>query len=256
MQLSAIYVYPIKSTRAVALESAEVVERGLRHDRRFMVVSDMGLMLTQRAMPELAKIAATIDDGLTIRYESSTVRVPLVPTGPRRRATVWNDDVDAIDVPGAHELLSDALGVPAHLVYMPDDAHRRHKGASVSFQDAYPLLLTNEASLADLNARMAAPLPMDRFRPNLVVRGAPAWAEDNWDHVRIGEVELDVPKPCERCAVTTIDQQTAEKGREPLATLARFRLRDGKVWFGENLVHKNFGTLRVGDSLVAQALDG
>lgn len=250
MQLSAIHVYPIKGARAVSLTSADVVERGLLHDRRFMIVSDVGVAITQRDEPELARIGARIEDALVVEAPSGlTLRVPLVPDGPRRPVTIWSSEVEAIEVPAAHRFVSAILKREAHLVFMPDETRRAVKDseAIVSFADGYPLLLTSESSLADLNAHMGAPVPMDRFRPNLVIRGAPPWAEDAWDRIRIGEIELELPKPCDRCVVTTIDQRTAEKGREPLATLARVRARDGRVWFGENLVHKNYGSLRVGD---------
>lgn len=260
MELSAIHIYPIKGVRAVSRDVCAVVERGLLHDRRFMIVSEVGLAITQREVPELSLIAATID-GETLgiaAHSGERLAVPLAPTGPRRTVTVWSSSVSAVDVPEASEFLSSILGTTAHLVYMPDDARRPVKScdAIVSFADGYPFLLTNEASLADLNAHMQAPVPMDRFRPNLVVRGAPAWAEDHWARIRIGAIDFDLPKPCDRCVVTTIDQRTAERGKEPLATLARLRSRDNKVWFGENLVHRGLGELRVGDSLVPQALDG
>jgi uncharacterized protein len=260
VELSAIAIYPIKGARAVPLDAAEVVERGLQHDRRFMIVSDVGVAITQREIPELALLGATIETSSLVLGVPSGHRleVPLVPTGARRSVTVWSSEVSAIDVPEAHHFVSALLKTEAHLVYMPDDARRATKNqqALVSFADAYPFLLTSESSLAELNAHMTTPVPMDRFRPNLVVRGAPAWEEDRWASIRIGAIEFDFPKPCDRCVVTTVDQRTAQKGKEPLATLARLRSRDNKVWFGENLVHRGMGTLRVGDLLVPQALDG
>lgn len=263
MELSAIHIYPIKGARGVALASADVVERGLRDDRRFMIVSDAGLFLTQREHPELARVGTAIEgDALVIEAGDHRLRVPLSPMGPRRAVTVWSSEVDAVEVPEAHRFFSAILGTPAHLVYMPDDARRpvKNRDAIVSFADGYPMLLTSESSLGDLNAHMDAPLPMDRFRPNLVVRGAPAWAEDTWDRIRVAGIELELAKPCDRCVVTTTDQQTGERGVEPLRTLARIRARDHKVWFGENLVHHGTGTVRVGDvvtvvSLVAEPLD-
>jgi uncharacterized protein YcbX len=142
---------------------------------------------------------------------------------------------------------------------MPDDVTRpldptyASPGDRTSFTDGYPLLLTAEASLADLNARMASPLPMDRFRPSLVMDGAAAFAEDGWRRVRIGEVVFRITKGCDRCVITTIDQQTGEAGPEPLRTLATFRKRDGKVWFGQNLVPEGSGTIRTGDPVIPLA---
>ena len=145
------------------------------------------------------------------------------------------------------------LGVPCRLVGMADEhvrptGRRLRPGDQVSFADSYPLLLISEASLEDLNARLAAPLPMDRFRPNIVVSGCPPYAEDGWRTVRAGAVGLDVMKPCVRCVITTTDQQTAQRSTEPLRTLATYRRdADGGVIFGQNLLHHGPGALRVGD---------
>jgi hypothetical protein len=155
--------------------------------------------------------------------------------------------------PAAHAWFSRYLGFDCRLVYMDEAAHRpvdpqyAPEGREVSFADGYPLLLTAEASLADLNARLDAPVPMNRFRPNLVVAGGMAFAEDGWSRVRIGAVPFQVVKPCARCVVTTIDPQTAAQGKEPLRTLSRFRRRQGKVFFGENLIPEQPGIVRVGD---------
>ena len=170
---------------------------------------------------------------------------------------VWRSDCDALAVsPEADAWLSEHLGTEARLVHMPADSHRPvdpdyavRADDEVSLADGYPLLLASEPSLADLNGRMAAPLPMDRFRPSLVVSGAPAWAEDGWRRLRVGEAVLRVVKPCGRCVTTTVDQETAARGKEPLTTLARFRRHPerGTVCFGWNLIPETTGTLRVGD---------
>ena len=136
--------------------------------------------------------------------------------------------------------------MPADTIRPVNPAYGR-PGDHVSFADGYPALLASEASLADLNSRLAAPVPMNRFRPNLVVDGTEAFAEDGWSRIRIGEVVFRVVKPCDRCVVTTIDQKTGKAGKEPLRTLSRYRKKDGKVYFAQNLIPDAPGTLRRGD---------
>jgi uncharacterized protein YcbX len=175
---------------------------------------------------------------------------------------IFGTKVDA--VPGraaAHVWCSNYLGFGVRLVHMDDPATRRPvdpdcalPGETVAFADGYPLLLTSEASLDALNSLIAqgdhaaeGPLPMNRFRPNVVVAGTAAWAEDDWSEVAIGEVAFRVAKKCGRCVVTTTDQSTAERGKEPLRTLARHRRIGGRLVFGQNLVPRSTGTIRVGD---------
>ena len=260
--LSSIYVYPLKSAAGHAPEAAHVQRRGLAGDRRWMLVDGDGTFLSQRSHPRLALIEVeSTPEGLRL---SAPDRPPLdVPrpdaSAARRTVTVWGDAVDAAVVADdAHAWCSAHLGVDVQLVYMPD-ASRRAVDAEyavqdndvVSFADGYPLLLTSAASLADLNDRLDAPRPMNRFRPNLVVERATAWAEDTWRRLRIGDVTFRAVKPCGRCSVTTVDQQTATRGKEPLKTLATFR-RDpdtGKVYFGWNLIPETTGRVCVGDTV-------
>jgi uncharacterized protein YcbX len=139
--------------------------------------------------------------------------------------------------------MADQVVRPANPAFAPP-------GARVSFADGFPFLLISEESLADLNGRLAVPLPMNRFRPNLVVAGCEPYAEDGWKEIRIGDVKLRVVKPCERCLVTTTDQATGERGKEPLRTLATYRKVGNDVMFGQNVVHENTGELRVGDAVI------
>jgi uncharacterized protein YcbX len=179
----------------------------------------------------------------------------LDPMGGRPIATqVWEDSL-AVVAPDhkADDWFSNYLGHEAMLAYMPSsvmrpvDAQYAPDGGRASFADGFPFLLVGEASLADLNARLATPVPMNRFRPNLVVSGSLPFAEDAWRHVTIGGIPMQVVKPCARCVVTTTDQVTLERGHEPLRTLATFRRQEGKVMFGQNVVHYGTGMLRVGD---------
>jgi uncharacterized protein YcbX len=188
------------------------------------------------------------------------LRLPLAPDGGRRRSVaIWRDTVDALDAGDeAARWATELLGTPASIVFMPDDVRRAvnpkyaREGDIVGFADAFPLLLATTASLADLNARMERPLPMDRFRPNVVVDGCGAWDEDAWTRVRIGALPVRVLKPCDRCVVTTTDQRTGERGVEPLRTLATFRRRDNDVLFAVNGVPDAEGEIAVGDPFTVE----
>ncbi len=261
--LSGIFVYPVKGARGIALERATTTDRGIQHDRRFMITHPDGEFITQREEPRLALLETAFDgDALVLRAPGQEpLRVPLRPEGRAdKRVRVWDDRCGAVSVgaqPAAY--LSDFLGSSVELVYMPDEVERlvetsyAQRGEKVGFADAYPFLLASESSLADLNARLAEPLPMNRFRPNFVVRGAAPWAEDDWTTLSIGAMTFHVRKGCDRCVVTTIDQTTATKGKEPLATLARFRARDSKVYFAMNLLAEGQGEVRIGEAVTPRA---
>jgi len=252
-----LFVYPIKSCGGIAVESAEVDAFGIRNDRRWMVVDAEGRFLTQRTVPLLATIRAGISDGvISLRAAGrETLAVTAVPeTAATERVTVWRDTVEALPIGAdAHQWLTSALGRRARLVWMPESTVRAAKrdpaGSSprISFADAYSFLLASRESLDALNARLARPLPMNRFRPNIVVEGVRPFAEDGWKVVRIGDIELDAAGPCARCATTTTDQETGARGLEPLQTLATFRRKGNEVLFGQNANHRGTGTIRRGD---------
>jgi uncharacterized protein YcbX len=257
MRLASIHVYPLKGARGIALDRADVLLGGLRHDRRFMLVSTSGDFFTQRNHPRLALVTTTLHPtSLVIGVPGAEVELALAPDGPRRSVRIWNDHTEAVEVPGeAGALLSSYLGERCVLVFMPDDVTRpvnpRYAvaGDRVGFADGYPLLLATQASLDDLNARLDAPVPMNRFRPNLVVEGGAAYEEERHDHVTVGSLVFRMPKGCDRCSVTTVDQATAVMGKEPLRTLASYRTRSNKVYFAQNLIPNAEGVLTVGDEV-------
>ncbi|SDS43264.1 hypothetical protein SAMN04488543_1720 [Friedmanniella luteola] len=261
--LTSLARYPLKSGRAEPLAEAVVEPWGLAGDRRWMVVDDAGAMVTGRQVPALVLVGARVLDGaLELRAEGHPVlRVP-APAGPDRvPVDLWGSRFLATSAPGAEAWLAGVLGRPARLLHLvdprgrPADPAYARLGDTVSLADGFPLLLTSEESLAALEGWVAAgPRPdegllgMGRFRPNLVVAGAPAWEEDRWRRVRVGDVTLRVVKACERCAFTLVDPGTAVRTKEPLASLARHRRHDGKTWFGVNLVPEQpSGRIRVGD---------
>lgn len=265
MQISGLFTYPIKSCGAIAHQQVELDARGLVWDRRWMLVDGDGLFISQRELPQMALIQPAIDDGfLTVHAPGRRpLSLPLhrgrdVP----RLAQVWNDHCLSWDEgQDAADWFSEALGVDCRLVRMTDEHVRRvderyaRRPAQTGFSDGYPLLLVSEASLDDLNRRLIErgkqPITMSRFRPNVVIGGAEAYAEDGWHTAQIGAVTLDIVKPCARCAITTVDQASGEKpeSEEPLATLSIYRKREGKVYFAQNAIHHGPGVLAVGDAV-------
>jgi uncharacterized protein YcbX len=254
-----MHVYAIKSCGGTAVEEWEVDERGLRHDRRWMLVDETGRFLSQRRHPRMALIVVRMEaDHLVVSApEMPPLQVPFaLPENEPLLAGVWDDLVETLPVgEEADRWFGEFLGVRCRLVHLPDESVREvdpdygRAGDRVGLADGFPFLLISEGSLDDLNARLEHSLPMNRFRPNLVVAGCEPFAEDGWRRVRIGALSLRVVKPCARCAITTVDQESAARGKEPLRTLATFRKRGTKVLFGQNLVHDETGVLRVGDQV-------
>ena len=263
LRLSSLHVYPIKAAAGRSVQEWEVDSFGLRYDRRWMVVDRLGRFITQRTSPRLALIQPAIEgDILRVTMpgmpalELALDPVPSVTTGVK----VWRDTCDAVwtgERPAAW--FTEALGTPCSLVHMPGDSVRpadpayAPPGVRVSFADAFPFLLISEESLEDLNRRLPAPIPMNRFRPNLVIQGDAPYVEDSLRGFRLGEIEFRVVKPCDRCVVTTTDQETTERGVEPLRTLATYRKVGGEVRFGQNVVHLGTGRLSVGATLRSPA---
>ena len=260
MQLSSLYCYPLKSARGESLSRSPLDHLGLRGDRRWMLVdAESGRFLTQRALPQMSQLSALYDaeGGLILSAPGcASVTVPLPAAEQNLRGvTVWRDSLrvpDAGDM--AAEWLSRFIGRPCRLVQVPEararqvDSGYAQPGDRVAFSDSFPLLLIGQASLDDLQERVGRPLEMLRFRPNLVISGSEAYAEDGWKRIRIGDLEFEVAKGCSRCILTTIDPQTGERSadREPLATLKTYREREGEVYFGQYLLPRSTGELHVG----------
>jgi MOSC domain-containing protein len=255
-----LHVYPVKSCAGTPLDSARLDSRGIVHDREFMVVDAAGDFLTQREVPRLALIVpARTDNLLELSAPGmSSFRLRPVMQGGPTTVRVWRDHVAAVDQGElVSEWLSEFLRVTCQLVRQAEGAIRRVDPTyatdprdQVGFADGYPLLVLSEESLADLNRRLTEPLPMNRFRPNVVLCGAgEAYAEDCWSRIRIGEVECSLVKACARCITTTTDQRTAERNAEPLVTLAAYRRAPRGVLFGQNAIHHALGVLRVGDTV-------
>jgi len=258
--LTEINIYPIKSLTGISLQSSEVEERGLKYDRRWMLVTNEKKIITQREFPQMALLQVNLDiEALVVNHKLKDFGKLLIPFNydftETKDVIIWEDVCKGsfydkqID-----DWFSEALGIKCRLVFMHDASKRpvnskRVKNKIVSFADAYPFLIIGQSSLDDLNSRMEKPLPMNRFRPNLVFTGGKPYEEDEWGKFKIGDVKFRAIKPSIRCAITTTDQETAERSHEPLRTLAKYRKVENGVIFGMNVVCDSTGTINVGDQI-------
>lgn len=263
LTLSEINIYPVKSLGGISLMSSEVEERGLKFDRRWLLVDENGMFMTQRDFPQMALIELTFSgNSISAMHKNekalSSVSIPLIPYNDlRNEVTIWNDKCSAVLVGREYDdWFSNALKTKCKLVYMPDDERRIVEKKFiddekiVSFADAYPFLIIGQSSLNELNSRLKVKLPMNRFRTNFVFTGGTPFDEDSWKKFSIGKVLFEAVKPCARCVITTTDQKTAERGIEPLKTLSTFRKEGNKVLFGMNLISRSKGFVNVGDPIV------
>lgn len=257
MELSSLYIYPVKSLKGTSLQSVQVTTFGPHMDRRFMLVDEAGRFITQRQISKLALIDVALkDDRLILSLPNSPpLPIKIQTSGPSKTVIVWRDTCQAVDQGDeAAQAVSKFLEKPVRLVFMTettfrpvDSAYAKDSSNRVSFADGFPFLIISEASLEDLNRRLGMTLSMNRFRPNLVIRGAVPYAEDAWKKIRIGQMAFDLVKPCSRCVTVCVDQQTGEKGEEPLKMLASYRKENQKIFFGQNAIHGSVGRLTVGD---------
>jgi len=246
--VTGLFVYPVKSTRGTARARARVSRTGFEWDRQWMVVNSKGTFLSQRTHPQLARIVPEVRAAALVLNAPGlpALTVPLDAAGERAPVRVWDDACVGVDQgKQAADWVTRAVGEPVRLVRVAPDmgriANPQFTGpapAPMGFADGYPFLVCNQTSLEDLNGRLAAPLPMERFRPNIVLRGLPAWAEDRIDTLTVGDVTLRFVKPCTRCTIPSIDQSTGEKSTDPTPALRKFRFSKALlgVMFGENAV--------------------
>ncbi len=259
MFLSRIRIYPIKACAGTDVQEASMDERGLRYDRRWMLVDEQGIDLHQFDHPRLASVVVALaDDNLWIQAPGmSELHIPLQPEQDTPLIAQWFQGLSEA-VPASKEAdawFQDFLHVPCQLVFMPAEAqHVVEPGYEINYDLAaftsFQYHLLGQGSLDDLNRRLATPVPMERFRPNLVVAQAPAFAEDNWHTIQINDCIFHVVKPCDRCAIITVDEvRGVMTGKEPLTTLAKYRTFNQKVLFGQYLLSQERGVLRVGDEV-------
>jgi len=249
--------YPIKACRGHEVDAANVERMGLEDDRRMMVVTPDGHFLTQREYPKLALVTPSIfgEELILTTPGMDTISLLIRKTGQTVPVDIWHScGVEAVDQGDqAAEWFSAHLGVSVRLVHIADgylrtlnEKYAVNADDHTGFADGYPILLASQESLDDLNALLDFPVPMNRFRPNVVVQGCEPFAEDKWRRIRIGEAEMVIVKPCARCVVTTIDRETLAKTKEPLKTLASYRTQKGGAMFGQNVIPLNEGKLEIG----------
>ena len=256
-ELSEIILYPLKSASEISLENSFLENRGLAHDRRWMVIDNSARFISQRTSPEMALLKPEIVD-LTLKLNApgmEELKLPLFQKdGIPKMVEIWGDRGEAIAADEkAEKWISDYLGKRCNFVFMPDSTNRPVDQEyaigknQVTFSDGFPLLLISESSLNDLNSRVPEEITMKRFRPNLVVKNTVPYQEDNWNTIKIGNCELQIVKSCSRCVLTTIDPENGKvSGREPLKTLTKYRKFNGEVVFGQNLIPRSSGKLEVG----------
>ena len=262
LSISQLHIYPIKSLGGIAVDSAVVTDRGLQNDRRFMLIGANGLFLTQRELPAMALLRTTIEANELVVWHKDNIpgklRLPLVPEYSLSTITVkvWDDYCEGQYVNDeADKWFSDKLNFPCRLLYMPESTKRgvdpvyALNNDITSFTDGYPVLLIGQSSLDDLNSRMEGELPMDRFRPSIVMTGGRPFEEDTMEQFSINEINFYGIKLCARCVVTTTNQETGVTGKEPLKTLAKYRMANNKVYFGQNVLCSGTGEIKVGDEI-------
>lgn len=272
MTISELLIYPIKSLGAISVTETVVEGKGLRYDRRFMLVDPKGDFMTQRTNHQMALLDVAMDGAIGLRVWhrhrpddvlTLPLAIPAETEGETIGVTIWDSsNVPALVVSAeADQWFSDVLEKPCRLVYMPETTHRdvdpayARENDAVSFADGYPYLLIGRASLDHLNQRLDEPITMLRFRPNIVVAGSLPNEEDAWQHFRVGDMDFFGVKPCARCVLTTVDPETGQKGREPLRTLATYRQWKHKILFGQNVLAKPTGELTLGTLRVGQPVE-
>lgn len=262
LKLSEIWIYPIKSLGGISLQQSHVFEKGLQHDRRWMLVDETGQFMTQRIYPQMALFKLSFDgEGLRITFGNHTNHLSFSnpSTMDLMKVTIWDDSVLACEVSAAHnEWFSTLLGMNCKLVFFPEGNSRpvdpiyKVNDEHVSLADAYPFLIIGQRTLDNLNEKLEEALPMNRFRPNLVFTGGEPYEEDTWRNFTVGSNRFVGVKPCSRCVLTTVNQDTAVKGIEPLKTLSTYRKQGSKVLFGQNLIALDYNTISVGDIITLQ----
>lgn len=259
LKVSQLYIYPVKSLAGISLNSAMVTDRGFKYDRRWMLIDKNNRFISQREHAAMALLVPNISEKyLTISAPDNTlINIPLTPENQKFIDVIIWDDTCLAQLVGQtfDDWFSKQLGQDVRLVFMPDETQRftdtqyTEPGHVTSFSDAYPFMMIGQASLDDLNARLDEPLPVNRFRPNIVFTGGRPYLEDTMDSITINNINFRGVKLCARCNVVTIDQQKATSAKEPTRTLAGYRAKNKKIYFGQNLVHYGTGTIAVGDEI-------
>ena len=259
--LSDIYIYPVKALPGIRLREWMVEERGFRFDRRWMLVDETNMFMTQRFFPQMVFIKVELKANeicfSNIKSDLKSLSIPLSEYPMDEvNVQIWDDECTAM-VYGdeINDWFSKAINYRCKLVYMPESALRRTsteyyaESKKVSFADGYPYLIIGQESLNYLNSKLKKPVSMEQFRPNLVFEGGKQHAEDSWNEIIVGNIKFAVIKPCARCVVTTINLETGKKEKEPLSTLNTYRNVGNKIMFGQNIIALDSGTIKTGDRI-------
>jgi uncharacterized protein YcbX len=260
LTLSEIYIYPIKSLGGISLQTSKIEERGLQYDRRWMLVDTNNKFITQRTFPQMALLGVKLKQyGLKIYHKNQpneNIIIPFYSKGKTTTVTVWNDECITTEVSEEiNKWFSDKLKLKCKLVYMPDTTERNvdkkyvNEKKLTGFSDGYPFLIIGQSSLDLLNTKLKQKIPINRFRPNFVFTGGKPHEEDTWEKIKIGNAIFEIVKPCSRCILTTVNQDTGIKGKEPLATLSTYRNFNNKVLFGQNLICNKMENIKAGDAI-------
>lgn len=266
LKLSEIWIYPVKSLGGIALQQSKVTDRGLEHDRRWLLVDEKGCFITQREYPKLALFQPEITDNLlkiSHKVLQESIAVSLYPSfsGTAIKVTVWEDVVEAFEVSSeASAWFSSILGFAVRLVYMPDESLRKvdadyavSPNDVTSFSDGFPFLIIGQSSLDDLNSRMVKAVSIRRFRPNFVFSGGKAYEEESWREFTMGTLSFYGVKPSGRCIMTTVDPESGTiSGKDPLLTLSKYKNVGNKVIFGQNIIAQQQGSIAVNDVVRVQ----
>lgn len=265
IQVSQLYIYPVKSLGGIAKQTVEITGTGFKHDRKWMLVDENNLFISQSTCPQMALLqTAETEKGIKVFYKQNPQQAIIIPleieNEKRINVTIFEDTCEAIEVgKEQNEWFSEILQTNCKLVYMPDDTKRlvdkryATNEEITSFTDGYPILMIGQSSLDNLNEKLEEQLPMNRFRPNIVFTGGHAYIEDEMASFEINTINFLGVKPCSRCVMTTINQQTAERGKEPLKTFASYRMKNNKVYFGQNILHQQNGDISIGDEIIISA---
>lgn len=259
-KISELNIYPIKSLGGIPVQSAMVKQKGLEHDRRWMLVDEENVFLTQRIHNHMALFRMSFgDNGFRVSFKGDDIDIPFTMEGDPVRAKIWNDEVTVREVSSVHsDWFSGNIGIRCRLMAFPEENARyidpkyRLADESVSLADGYPLLLLGQATVDDLNRRLEIPVPMNRFRPSVVFTGGDAFDEDKWTRFSMGDGSFAGVKTCRRCVLITVDQETGIKGTEPLATLSTYRRWDNGVHFGQNVIPVKLGKISIGDEIIVE----
>jgi uncharacterized protein len=261
LTISELFIYPIKSLAGISKESVEITNTGFKYDRRWMLIDENNIFLSQRTHPQMALLQPTeTQEGIVVTHKNNpllSINIPFCNEGKSTiNVTIWDDVCEAVEVSTlCSKWFSEMLQINCKLVYMPDETKRlvdkryATNNEVTSFSDGYPILMIGQASLDKLNTKLNEDTPMDRFRPNIVFTGGHAHIEDEMELFAINDTNFLGVKPCSRCVMTTINQQNAEKGIEPLKTLATYRLKNNKIYFGQNIIQQQNGSIAIDDDI-------